>query len=62
MTFLQWVFVIGVGIAGYAGVSWLIDRQRAAEERRNRSAGEGQVKPPVPTTGEQSAWDEFKGR
>jgi len=62
MTLLQWAFVIAAGIAGYAGVSWLIDRNRAARERRTLGAADSAVKPTVQTPGERSAWDEFKER
>jgi len=34
----QWVLVLLAGIAGYAGVSWLIDRGRAKDAKSERAA------------------------
>jgi hypothetical protein len=66
MTLLQWGLVAAAGVAGYAGVSWLIDRGRGAREKQppvtRENVGENVVKPPRQATGERSAWDEFKDR
>jgi hypothetical protein len=70
MSGLQWIFVIGAGIAGYVGVAWLIDRGRrantpppAAPTRTAADAASRQAEtpapPPLQTGGERSAWDEF---
>jgi hypothetical protein len=62
MTLLQWGLVAAAGVAGYAGVSWLIDRGRSARDKPPPVASENVVKPPPQATGERSAWDEFKDR
>ena len=60
MTLVQWAIVVIAGLAGYAGVSWLIDRARGAGARQGDTAAKPEQ--PAQATGERSAWDEFKER
>ena len=73
MSLMQWVLVIAAGIAGYVGVSWLIDRSRAARSptpvtpgRLPQSpappAAQSEAPQPLRADAERSAWDEFNRR
>jgi len=67
MSGLQWLFIIGAGVAGYFAVSYLIDRSRRSTAAPPASNG---PEPQAPqqdvfqreTSSEsgQSAWDEFQ--
>jgi hypothetical protein len=57
MSGLQWLFVLGAGVAGYLGVSFLIDRRK--KERVGHSTGRMFDQAAYTPSERESAWDEF---
>ncbi len=58
MSGLQWLFIIGLGVAGYVLVSFVIDKVKGDATPTQPTGGEAPPPMPVPPPA-QSAWEEF---